>query len=215
MKNTQSIIAGIIFLTLLSSCSNNPNSTGRNYMPDMTYAVSYETNSVNPLFSDNETTRQPVAGTIPRGTFPENDTMSEAALKSFLYKRYYADTPDGYEKAGAELVNPVLLNDQTLAEGKKVYDIYCMVCHGQTGDGQGSIVQSGAFPPVPDYKTRLKGLAEGKMFHSITYGRNLMGSYSAQVSPEDRWKVIYYIQKLSATGRFAVADTAGTAAAAK
>jgi hypothetical protein len=54
------------------------------------------------------------------------------------------------------------------------------------------------------------------MFHSITYGKNAMGSYSSQVSPEDRWKVIYYIQNLTGTGRFAPAadtDGAGTATA--
>lgn len=216
MNNRQIKVMTVIFgIALFTSCGKDPNSTGRNYMPDMAYPVTYETYSANPLFGDNQTARQPVAGTLPQGVLPANDTMDEASLKSYLYKKYYTDSPDGYEKAGVELVNPIALNDAALEQGKKTYDIFCAVCHGATGDGQGTIVQSGAYPPVPAYSERLKGMPEGKMFHSITYGRNLMGSYSAQVSVEDRWKVILYIQKLSSTGRFApapAADSTGTAA---
>ncbi|MDZ4847302.1 MAG: cytochrome c [Chitinophagales bacterium] len=206
MNNRQIKLIGLIFgVALFASCGKDPNSTGRSYMPDMVYPVTYETYSANPLFDNNQTARMPVAGTIPQGLLPANDTMDEASLKSYLYKRYFPDSPDGYEKAGAELLNPIVLSDEVLAQGQKTYEVFCAVCHGATGDGQGSIVVSGAYPPVPAYSERLKGLSEGKMFHSITYGRNLMGSYSAQVSAEDRWKVIYYIQKLSATGRFASA----------
>lgn len=219
MNNRQIKQVAVIFaVALFTSCAKNPNDPGRNYMPDMAYAVTYETYSANHLFADNQTARQPVAGTLPQGALPANDTMDEAALKSYLYKKYYTDSPDGYEKAGAELVNPIAVTDAALDRGKHVFDIYCAVCHGATGDGQGSIVQSGAFPPVPAYGERLKGMPEGKMFHSITYGRNLMGSYSTAVNVEDRWKVILYIQKLSSTGRFApapAADSTGTVAVNK
>ena len=206
MKNRHiKFLIAIFGIALFASCAKDPSSTGKNFMPDMAYPVTYETYSANPLFDNNQTARQPVAGTISRGLLPANDTMDEASLKSYLYKRYFPDSPDGYEKAGAELVNPIVLSDEVLAQGQKTYDVFCAVCHGTTGDGQGSIVQSGAYPPVPAYSERLKGMTEGKMFHSITYGRNLMGGYSGQVNAEDRWKVIYYIQKLSATGRFAPA----------
>lgn len=217
MKNRHiKFLIAIFGVALFSSCAKDPNSTGRNYMPDMAYAVSYETYSANPLFDNNQTARQPVAGTISRGLLPANDTMDEASLKSYLYKRYFPDSPEGYEKAGVELVNPIVLNDEALAQGQKTFEVFCAVCHGAAGDGQGTIVLSGAYPPVPAYSERLKGLPEGKMFHSITYGKNLMGSYSGQVSAEDRWKVIYYIQKLSGTGRFAPAaatDSVSTTAA--
>lgn len=170
----------------------------------MVYSQAYETYSPNPNFTDGLTARPPVPGTIARDALPHNPGIhDETATKSYLYKRYYPDTPEGYEAAGAELKNPVELSEQALQRGKVVYEIYCMVCHGETGDGQGSIVQSGAFPPVIPYSTLLKDKPEGKMFHSITYGRNLMGSYSPIVSVDDRWKVIYYIQKLSGMGRFA------------
>ncbi len=206
----------LLIVVVLSSCSRDPKSTGRIYMPDMTYSQAYETYTTNPNFSDGQTARKPVSGTIPRGTLSE-DVQPESSHKSYLYKTYYADHPDDYEKAGVELTNPIALNDETLAEGKKIYTIYCQVCHGEKGDGQGSIVETGAYPPVNPYTTLLKDKPEGKMFHSITYGRNLMGSYASQVTVEERWKVIYYIQKLSGMGRFAAqpapAENAASASA--
>lgn len=202
----------VMAILLLSSCRTDPKKPGWTYFPDMVYSQAYETYSPNPNFADGQTARPPVAGTIPFGTLPNAPAADdEASEKSFFYKRYYPDTPDGYEAAGAELKNPVEMNEMSLARGKVVYEIYCMVCHGEKGDGQGSIVQTGAFPPVNPYSTLLKDKPEGKMFHSITYGRNLMGSYAPQVSVEDRWKVIYYIQKLSGMGRFAAEQTQAAA----
>ncbi len=208
----------VVAVALFSSCNTDPQKPGWAYFPDMAYSQAYETYSANPNFEDGQTARQPVPGTIARGVLPDNPAVDDEAFeKSYFLKKYYPETPEGYEAAGAELKNPVTLNDQTLADGKKTYEIYCMVCHGEKGDGQGSIVQGGAFPPVSPYSTLLKDKQEGKMFHSITYGRNLMGSYAPLVSAEDRWKVIYYIQKLSGMGRYQSqpADSADASANAK
>lgn len=191
-------------LLLLSACGSDKRSPGWAYFPDMVYSQAYETYTANPNFADGQTARQPVAGTIPRGMLPDNATSDDSTYEqSYLFKKYFPETPDGYEAAGLRLKNPVPLNDQTLAEGKEIFEIYCMVCHGEKGDGQGSIVQSGAYPPVNPYSMLLKDKAEGNFFHAITYGKNLMGSYAPVVKAEDRWKVIYYIQKLSGMGRFA------------
>ena len=195
----------VVLTFLIGGCKAGSDRTGRDYMPDMRYPQSYETYDYNPNFEGSTPSPQPVAGTIPRGKLPENAFEEEDIQKSFLFQQYYPATPDGYEAAGNELKNPLELNDANLKKGKAIYDIYCLVCHGEKGDGDGSIVQSRAFPPVPAYSERLAGLSEGKMFHSITYGRNLMGSYASQVSAEDRWKVIYYIQKMTGVGPFAKA----------
>ncbi len=119
-----------------------------------------------------------------------------------MYKRYYKETNEDYVRAGEELQNPFKPSKELLAEAKLVYNTNCKVCHGDKGEGDGSIVQSGAYPPVPAYKERLPLLKEGQMFHSITYGKNLMGSYSSQITVDETWKVILYIQKLAEVGPF-------------
>ncbi len=214
MNKKISIAATLVTITvLLAACGKDPKSTGRIFMPDMTYSVAYETYAANPLFESGVSALEPVHGTIPRGLLSTSNPAAEeeSAHKSYMYKYYYPDSPEGYEAAGIELKNPVVLNDLALERGKHLYTVFCSVCHGETGDGQGPIVISGAYPPVPAYSNILPPLSEGKMFHSITYGKNLMGAYASQVNPEDRWKVIYYIQKLSGVGRFAEEQASGSA----
>ena len=58
------------------------------------------------------------------------------------------------------------------------------------------------YPSPPSYKAALKDLSEGKMFHTLMYGKNLMGSHASQISAEDRWKIIYYVQSLQDAKRF-------------
>ncbi len=189
----------------LWSCTAGPEDTGRIFMPDMYYSSAYDTYSKNPNFQDSMTARPIVEGTIARGML-SND---KASLKdtnyhySFLYQRYFEDTPDDYNRAGDVLKNPIAMSKEVVKEGKKLYEINCAVCHGEKGAGDGTIVQTGAYPPVPKYSDRLPTINEGKMYHSITYGKNLMGAYSSHLTPEDRWKVIYYIQKLAEVGPFA------------
>jgi mono/diheme cytochrome c family protein len=156
---------------------------------------SYETYSVNPNFKDSMSARRPVEGTIPRGS---------------TYLPYpYPNTPEGYEAAGRELKNPLERSAANLAEGKRLFEIFCVNCHGAEGKGDGSIVQNGKFPPPPSYSGQLKDLSEGKMFHSVTYGKNLMGSHASQVNQSERWKIIMYIQTLQKLGGAATADTTG------
>ena len=183
---------------LIASCSRTPQDTGRTFFTDMMDSQAYESNTTNPNFEDGRTDRVPVEGTIARGMLAEvKNNEQEACHNSYLHKRYYTNDFEGYEKAGVELKNPIELSDEVLAEGKKIYKIYCEVCHDAKGTGKGTIVETGAFPPVPNYSLLLTNKPDGKLFHAITYGKNLMGSYSAQLTVEDRWKVIYYIQNLA------------------
>lgn len=188
----------------LSSCTTDPNSPGLEYMPDMYRSPSYETYSQKmdyeklqeeglteaELASNKELAelfkygalRTPAANSVPRG-----------------HKPYaYPNTNEGYELAGERLKNPVALNEETLAEGKRLYMIFCDHCHGEKGDGQGAIITNGAFPGGPqDYKSpTMIDLPEGKMFHTIHYGKGLMGSHASQLSQEERWMIIHFIQEM-------------------
>jgi mono/diheme cytochrome c family protein len=179
-------IAGIM---QFSSCIyDNPKTPGYEYMPDMYRSPSYETYSANPNFSDSMTARQPVEGTIARG---------DATYNNFDRLPYpYANTPEGYEEAGVKLHNPLEKSQQNMAEGKRLYENYCIHCHGATGQGDGLVAQNNG-PKPPAYNSEaLKNLPEGKMFHTTEWGKNMMGSHASQLTATQRWKIIMYVQTM-------------------
>jgi mono/diheme cytochrome c family protein len=217
-----------ISAVLVTSCSSHGENTGRIFMPDMTYSNAYETYASTKFQHQSDTDAisalEPVAGTIPRGYLPNDEgvRMEEGKLMAYLFKNYFKNptgdpTVDDVAQrvmAASMLVSPIEKSDAVLAEGKVKYDIYCAVCHGKKGLGDGSIIDildadgnktgvDGPYTSIPpSYETRLQGMSDGAIFYSITYGKNMMGGYFTQLSTEDRWKVLHYIKDLGG-----IADT--------
>src|ERR1035437_743617 len=187
-------------ILVISSCNNVPNSPGWEYMPDMYRSSSYETNSSNPNFSDSLTDRKPVAGTISQGWVPNSD------FTSLKIPYPYKNDSLGYELAGQNLKDPFPASAEIVEQGKVLFGKYCIHCHGATGMGDGTVVTIGNHPPPPPYNgTQLKNLPEGKMFHTLQYGTNMMGSHESQLTVEERWKVIRFVQTLQNPGATASA----------
>lgn len=189
-------VFGCVAIAFTSCDSKDPNSPGVEFMPDMYRSPSLESNMsyVDMNTGDTlEANRMPVAGTIARGFYPYA----------------YANTLEGYEAAGANLRNPVTAD---LKKGEELYGKFCTHCHGASGEGDGLV--GGKLPgPPPAYST-LKALPEGKMFHSISLGKGLMGNHATMLSTEERWQLVHYVQKLQfPNGKPTATDT--TAAAAK
>ncbi|GGK55735.1 MULTISPECIES: c-type cytochrome [Flavobacteriaceae] len=178
MKNILKITIALAFLFSLSSCWGDKSKPNYQYMPDMYKSVGYETYTENPNFSNGMTTQLPVEGTIARGDVPYE----------------YENTNEGYEAAKIDLKNPLELTEANLDNGKKMYDIYCMSCHGKSGAGDGVLVQREKFLGIPNYKDR--EITEGSIYHVIMHGRNLMGSHSSQLTTKERWQVTMYVQQL-------------------
>lgn len=179
-------------LALLASCTtSDPNSPGFEFFPDMYRPVSYEANGINPVHKDSMANRIPVEGTIPKGFMP------------YPYK----NDLEGYEMAGQRLKDPFPASPEIIAEGKVLYSKFCIHCHGESGKGDGKVGLKLPGPPPPYDGPALKDLPEGKMFHSINYGKGLMGPHSGLLSKDERWKIVRYVQTLQHPGG-AVADTA-------
>ena len=170
--------AGVLFL---SSCDRDHNNPGYVYFPDMTYSQAYESYSENPNFANDMTMRVPPEGTVPRGYTP---------------LPYTADTISRV-KAGLELKNPFDYTPENLARGKEMYTRVCLQCHGDKGDGKGRLYTSGVFtyPPASLVNNKVKGIPDGQIFHTITYGYRIMRSHASIVRPDDRWKIILYIRR--------------------
>lgn len=176
----------LLVLFAVSSCKD-PLSPGVEYMPDM-YRTSAVKAYVNYDYPDSITARMPVEGTIPYAAEPEE------RYNKMPYP--FPNTPEGYEAAGVNIKSTVEETEENLAEGKRLYTNYCMMCHGEQGKGDGILVQREKFPPPPSYSGQLKDLPEGKMFHSVTFGKGLMGPHASLLSKTERWKIIQYVKQL-------------------
>ena len=176
----------VVFAVISFTSCKEEGGLAPEYMPDMYRSPSMETyvdygemrgKQGNDSMMNSMTARQPVEGSIPRGYQPYG----------------YENTPEGYEMAGQNLYNPIAYSDGVLADGKELYGMFCVHCHGKTGQGDGTLVERDKFPPIPTKFTPALELAEGKMFHTITYGKGLMGSHASQLNQEERWKLVHYI----------------------
>lgn len=176
MKSLKIIIALVIGTSLLSC--NDKRTPQVQYMPDMYVSVPYDANGAEGL-SGAMVDRLPVAGTVSKNGVVAYDIPN---------------TNEGYEKAKAELKNPLATSEANLNKGKELYGIYCATCHGTKGDGNGVLSQRDKFNGIPNYKDR--DLTPGNIYHVIMYGKNLMGSHASQLKYNERWQIVQYVEKL-------------------
>lgn len=200
MIRSKYIITALAGITL-ASCTKDPNSPGYEYMPDMYRSGAVEA-YVDYWHPDSLSAMVP-----PDGTIPYSEDPSKA-----VYNMPYAlkNTPADYEKS-ALLKSPLAYSETALKEGQAIYTKMCIHCHGEKGDGQGQIALNGKIEGIPSYSGQLKTLPEGKMFHTITYGKGLMGSHAGQLNQEERWKVILWVKALQNDGKYPVAAADSTA----
>lgn len=168
----------IVTLSFFSCVENSkPN---YEYMPNMYRTVTYETYGEYDVFLNEQEALMPAEGSVPRGWRPYD----------------YEDTREGYAAAKAELTNPLPYTETNLAKGRQLYTIYCAVCHGDQGDGQGILVQREKILGIPPYDDPGRAITEGSVYHVMYYGLNAMGSYASQTSIEERWQIDHYVMKL-------------------
>ena len=207
-------IAFVFFASLvIVSCSDVRRNTGRVYMPDMGYSRALETYAKldSTRFTSNPAeigegkiyyTSNPVAGTMARG-----DELPFA---------YAMDKPGDSANyvASKQAQNPLpALNAGEMKEAERLYLVNCAICHGAKLDGNGPLYKDGNGPFAAKPATlvgdaKYEAMPDGQMFYSMTYGKNMMGSYASQITDKQRWMVIHYIKAQQA------AKTAGTKPAA-
>ncbi|MCX6967151.1 MAG: cytochrome c [Verrucomicrobia bacterium] len=130
-------------------------------------------------FANGTTARTPVEGTVPRGQLQEDTAFYQGEIAGRLVTGF-----------------PMRITKELLTRGQERFDIYCAVCHGRTGAGNGMIVQRG-FPAPPTYhQKRLRDAPPGYFFGVITRGYGVMYSYADRVPPADRWAITAYIRAL-------------------
>tara|TARA_Y100000022_G_C13213117_1_gene358535 strand:+ start:644 stop:1096 length:453 start_codon:yes stop_codon:yes gene_type:complete len=141
-------------------------------------SVGYEAYGEYDVFPNKQEALVPPEGTIARG--------------HSLYS--YANTNDGYNSALKNLKTDLSSSEIDLKRGKELYEIYCGICHGNKGAGQGKLVKREKILGVPSYADR--PITTGSIYHVIYYGKNSMGSYANLLNEEERWQVTAYVEAL-------------------
>jgi mono/diheme cytochrome c family protein len=96
-----------------------------------------------------------------------------------------------------DLPNPTPVTDESINRGHRYYQTTCVVCHGDTGAGDGlmTTAKGGQFPSIPIISDSAKAKTDGYIFAIIRNGRGLMPSYNRIEGP-DRWDVVNYVRGL-------------------
>lgn len=211
MMKKLSIITVFSAALAIVSCSDVKRTPGHVYMPDMAYSRAYETYADHSNLAEQgiNYTNMPVAGTISR----------EEEMPFPIAKDQGTDTSHYF--ASKQVKNPYdSLSATDAAEAERLYLINCGICHGPKLDGNGPLYKGGN-GPYPVAPKNLVGdpvvsvMPEGQMFYSVTYGKNLMGSYASQLSRKQRWMVIKYIKNKQLAAKAAAAPAPAADAAKK
>jgi mono/diheme cytochrome c family protein len=141
------------------------------------------------FFSDGAGSRPIPAHTIARGHLNEDERFFTGMSGNLL-----VDTL------------PVPLTSELLARGRERFDIYCSVCHGRSGTGEGMIVLRGFLRPPSFHDPRLRSAPGGHFYDVITQGYGVMYSYASRIEPADRWAIVAYIRALQLSQNTALTD---------
>jgi len=161
------IVISTALAVLMSGCFGDNNQTILQWMPDMADSptVKAQENYLDP--PDN-------AVSMTQGIYPETKEESEEFL---VMPKWIQENP------------------QTLANGKLMYEIYCVICHGSTGKGESTLPAD--FPGRPDLTDDIyKKRGDGFFYHTITFGSVIMPSYGYAISASERWQIVKYLRTL-------------------
>ncbi len=172
------LVLAVVFVAVSCNKSTAPN---YQFMPNMYESEGYETYG-EAAFPNGIEAQLPAEGSVARGYIPFD----------------FENTTEGYELAKTSLVSPLDSTQVDLERGKELYDIYCGICHGNKGKGQGDLVKREKILGIPSYDDAGRAITEGSIYHTIYYGKNAMGSYANQLAEEERWQVVAYVLKLKA-----------------
>ena len=169
---------------------------------DMQDQPRYRAYKKSDFFKDGRGSRDPVEGTVARGQLHEDKAFytgkidnpnPNAAVQTTVGptgNTLVASFPNDVDEF------PVPVTKELVDRGQERYNIYCIVCHGPVGNGDGMIVRRG-FPQPPTYHDdRLRNAPVGHFFDVMTNGWGKMNSYAYQVQPADRWAIAAYIRAL-------------------
>lgn len=192
------------------------------FNPDMDWQIKFKAQTMSPsianspiakdkqyLFADMRTARAPVAGSVAWGQLDNNSEMHQGVKTDYTG----SGAEDDLTKYVTAFPEGITVDEALLKRGRQRFEIYCTACHGYAGKGDGLVnVRAVALNlegkatwttakslHEPDVKNPDKNPL-GRIFETISKGRNTMGPYGSQITVKDRWAIVAYVKALQEMG---------------
>jgi mono/diheme cytochrome c family protein len=170
---------GLLILALaLSACRQ-----------DMHDAPRYDPLEASTIFRNGASAQPLVEGTVARGNLNEDELLASGKVNGQPADEF-----------------PFTITRADLDRGEERFNIYCSPCHGRTGEGNGMVVQRGYRQPPSYHADRLRTSPAGYFVDVMTNGFGAMPDYRAQITPDDRWRIVAYIRALQLSRQGTKAD---------
>jgi mono/diheme cytochrome c family protein len=185
--------------------------------PDMVRQMKVRAQAPLGFFADGRGSRVPVAGTVPMG-YEMPKANSEASPGSAPVPSEMNAQPHLGFSSGTDYFNtgkmgtnwgtgfPLPVDGDLMERGKQRFNINCAICHGPTAAGNGMTKQYGLATVVSLQDQRIRDMADGEIFDTITHGKNTMLAYGPNVRVTDRWAIIAYLRALQRSQNATQAD---------
>ncbi len=210
------LLIGVAMMAFLGFRGQKSTGSPIEVFPDMVRQPKVRAQAPLGFFADNRGARVPVPGTVPMGYDMPQSTQEAApgaapvapgrgthGMTFGTGTDYYSTGKMG-ENWGTGI--PMEVTSEFMARGAQRFNINCAVCHGAAAAGNGIVKQYGLATVVSLQDDRIRNMADGEIFNTITHGKNTMMSYGPNVTVNDRWAIIAYLRALQRSQHGTVAD---------
>lgn len=168
--------------------------------PDMDHQPKVKAQVPSKFFADNRGNRLPVAGTVPIG-YEAPQSKGNPFPNEGLYRTVRFSAGTDYLNTGRfggqwGTGIPLPVTAELMQRGKERYQIFCAVCHGASGGGNGVAGQYGLVAIASYHQDRLREMADGEIYNTIVHGKNTMLGYGDRIPLDDRWAIVAYVRAL-------------------
>ncbi len=212
------VLTGIALVAFLGFRGQRSTGSPIELFPDMVRQPKVRAQAPLGFFADDRGARVPVNGTVPIGyDMPEASAKASPGAAA-APSSYREDHPRVSFSAGTDYVDtgkmganwgtgiPLEVTPQLMARGEQRFNINCAVCHGGAAAGNGITKQFGLTTVVSLQDDRIRSMADGEIFNTITHGKNTMMAYGPNVTVNDRWAIITYLRALQRSQNSTIAD---------
>jgi mono/diheme cytochrome c family protein len=208
------LLAGIATVAVLGFRGDKGSAPPFEVFPDMVRQVKVKAQAPLEFFADGRGPRTPVTGTVPIGyemPKPGSAAMGQQSVPEPVSHPVGFSVGTDYYNTGKMGSNwgtgmPIAVTPELMRRGHERFAITCAMCHGATATGNGITKQYGLATVVTLQDDRIRKMADGEIFNTITNGKNTMMAYGPNIMVQDRWAIIAYLRALQRSQGATLAD---------